>query len=256
MNDGRMGNATGCLAAGNGFWAGGIFNVGFRSIFRNLFLQFYPMNRLLAVLLALSVSASAQESGLPDKNQYAGVKGHPFLQDEWLNGFIKFSNGRKMDQFRLKFDIASNQLLLQFQGSAFAAESKVVEFTMYTKNKKSEDSLLFRKGFPAADGNTAETFYQVVGDGKIKLLRYVRKVISEEKKLVTATNRSFEREEAYYLLKDGSMAKISDDRYAMLSLLPDKSEELKKFIVEQDLKMRSENDYLKVVKKYNELTGN
>ena len=211
------------------------------------------MKYLLALFLFCAFDSSAQDELNTDKDPYAGVKGHPFLLDEWMKGTIKFNSGRVLDQFKLKFDIARNVLLLQFQGSAFAAEAKVVSFTIYTKGKKSADSLVFRRGFPAFENNNAEVFYHVLCDGPTKLLKYPKKVISEEKKLVSATNRSFEQQDSFYLLKDGAMIKILPDKTSLLASLSDKSDELKKFVAEKDLKLRGEEDYLLVVNRYNEL---
>jgi hypothetical protein len=214
------------------------------------------MKLLLACLLLSCISTSAQLTDEPKvnkDNQYAGVRGHPFLQDEWVVGTIRFSSGRVMDQFKLKFDIAQNLLLLQFSGSSFAAESKVNEFVMYPKGKKSKDSLVFKKGFPKVDQNDGETFYHILSEGTIKLLRYPRKVISEEKKLVTAVNRSFEYEEYFYLVKAGELIKINDPKSSIVDLLGDHVDELKKFIADNQLRMRTGEDLAKVVGKYNEL---
>lgn len=207
-------------------------------------------------MLFFAIHSHAQDEVNLEKDPYAGVKGHPFLIDEWLKGTIKFNSGRVLDQFKLKLDIARNILMMQFKGSAFAAEAKVVSFTLYPGAKKGSDSLVFRRGFPEFDGNGQDVFYQVLCDGDAKLLKYPKKVISEEKKLIQATNRSFLQQQTFYLLKDGAMTKISDDKAALLSSLSDKSDELKKFIAEKALKLRSEEDYLLVVNRYNELKKN
>lgn len=213
------------------------------------------MKSLLALLVFCALQSSAQDQVNTDKDPYAGVKGHPYLVDEWMKGTIKFNSGRVLDQFKLKFDIARNVLLLQYQGSAFTAEAKVIAFTMYTKSKKGADSIVFRRGFPQFEENAADVFYHVLCDGNTKLLKYPKKVISEEKKLLAATNRSFEQQVSFYLFKDGVMVRISEDK-PLLSALSDKSEELKKFVAEKELKLRSEEDYLLVVNRYNELKKN
>ena len=86
--------------------------------------------------------------GQTTKDDDNTVSGNPYLFKEWCDGVVRFSSGRTLNQFKLKFDCLKNALLLQFNGSAFAAESKVQEFVMYPKKK---DSLLCLKsgpGFP------------------------------------------------------------------------------------------------------------
>src|SRR5688500_16843421 len=111
--------------------------------------------KLLWLLLLPSYGAFAQT--FPQSNEtvkakagdYIGVAGNQFFLKEWSDGVIRFTSSKVSDKFKLKFDAAQNRLLLQFNGSTFAAESKINEFVMYTRNKK--DSFVFRKGFPTTD---------------------------------------------------------------------------------------------------------
>src|SRR5262245_42784000 len=105
-----------------------------------------PMKQILWCLLLLAQSIFGQDD--------SDISGNPYLFKDWSNGTVRFSSGREMKQFKLKFDAFRNQLLLQFEGSTFAAESKVQEFVLLQK----KDSLVFRKGFPPNEN----TFYQVL----------------------------------------------------------------------------------------------
>jgi hypothetical protein len=202
--------------------------------------------------LAQSNDGSENSSKSPD---YSNVTGNPYLFKDWSDGVIRFSSGRVMKQFKLKFDCAKNQLLLQFNGTTFGAESKVNEFEMYPKGNR-RDTLIFKKGFPAADLATGETFYQVLTTGKVTLLKQISMNIIEEKQVVTSTGSLFRRYEEvrkYYLLRDGAMSRINDEKGAFIELLNDSTGEINKFIAANQLRMKTEEDYLKVVKKYNQL---
>jgi hypothetical protein len=211
-------------------------------------------------LLSMANSALAQSNDGSEKSSastdYSNVSGSPYLLKDWCDGIIRFSSGRVMKQFKLKFDCVKNQLLLQFNGTTFGAESKVNEFEMYPKGNR-KDTLLFRKGFPAADQANAETFYQVLTTGKATLLKQIYMNIIEEKQVVTSTgslSRRYEEVKNYYLFRDGAMNRINDERKALAELLNDSTGEINKFIADNQLRMRTEDDYLKVVKKYNQLT--
>src|SRR6185503_13571551 len=82
----------------------------------------------------------------PERPVNEEIAGNPYLLNGWNDGVIKFSSGRVVKQFKIKFDCLNNQLLLQFEGNTFAAESKVTEFVIYPKGKKN-DSMVFRKGY-------------------------------------------------------------------------------------------------------------
>ena len=210
--------------------------------------------KLLCLLLLVGFGTFAQtfEPSKASSGEYKGVAGNQYFIKDWSDGVIRFTSGKVTDKFKLKFDAAGNRLLLQFNGSTFAAESKINEFVMYTKNKK--DSFVFRKGFPATDRGNEETFYQVLEKGKVTLLRLATKDIVEEKEILEAkVSRRYTDVEQFYVLRDGIMHKIDKDTSPLQDILIDRRDEMKNYISEQQLKMRSADDLVKVVKKYNDL---
>jgi hypothetical protein len=209
--------------------------------------------KILWILLLAGFSGLAQSpEGTPTGNEYGGISGNPYFLKDWSDGIIRFSSGKVTDKFKLKFNAAQNRLLLQFNGSTFAAESRVHEFVMYTRNKK--DSFVFHKGFPGTDRGNAETFYQVLEQGQATLLRLAAKDIVEEKEMLEGkVSRRYQDVEFFYILRDGAMHKVDKDTSPVPDILTDRREELKSYISEQQLKMRTAEDITRVVKKYNEL---
>jgi hypothetical protein len=207
------------------------------------------------LLLLCQWALSQTTNNSPGEEDMSNLTGNPYLFKDWSEGIVRFSRGRTMNQFKLKFDCLKNLLLLQFNGSAFAAESKVQEFVMYPKSK-SKDSLIFRKGFPAVDKATENTYYQVLFQDKVTLLRLFSRNIVEEKQLVTVNRqitRRLEEVQSYYMLHNGEMVLLPDSRSELPEKFSDKKDQIAQFISSQQLKMRSPDDYLQVVKKYNEL---
>ena len=195
------------------------------------------------------------ESKRSDKApNFSDVSGSPYLFKDWSDGLVKFTSGRQLKQFKLKFDCVKNQLVLQFQGTSFAAESKVSEFVMIPKFGKNDDSIFFKKGFPAIGRGTTETFYQVLVEGKASLLHlHSKNVIEEQQFGGTSVYRHFEDEERDFIFVNNEMFQVDRDKQSILTILPDKAPELKNFINENDFRMRSPEDLKRVVKKYNEL---
>jgi hypothetical protein len=208
--------------------------------------------KILWLLLLICHHGLAQISSKAPSSEYAGVSGNPYFIKDWSDGVIRFSSGKVTDKFKLKFNTAHNRLLLEFSKSTFAAESNVSEFVMYTKNRK--DSFVFRKGFPATERGNEETFYQVLENGKATLLRLITKDIVEEKEILASkVSRHYQDVELFYLLHKGAMHKIEKEITPLEGILADRQEELKNYISEQQLKMRTAEDFEKVVKKYNQL---
>ena len=208
--------------------------------------------KILWLLLLFCHTALAQTSGTTSSGEYEGVSGNPYFIKDWSDGVIRFSSGKVIDKFKLRFNTVQNRLLLQFSGSTFAAESGVNEFVMYTKNKK--DSFLFRKGFPATDRGNEETFYQVLERGKATLLRLVTKDIVEEKEIIASkVSRHYQDVDLLYLYYNGSTHKIDKELAPLESFPAEQRDQLKSYISQQQLKMRSTDDFVKLVKKYNQL---
>lgn len=213
------------------------------------------MKYLLGCLLLLAQQGWAQtaEPEVSD-DKISAASGNPYLFKDWMEGAVHFKSGRVVKQFRLKFDCARNRLMLQFEGNAFAAESQVASFVIYSSSKKNKDSLIFRKGYPAIEKNTEDTYYQVMLNGKAVLLRLYSKVLVEEKQMVnTARMSHLEDEETFYLLQDGVMVLLPRNKDELLKKLPAQPDQLKAFVAQQSLKMDKAEDFLAIIGKYNEL---
>lgn len=209
--------------------------------------------KVLWFLLLICHHSFSQTSGSTTTGEYEAVAGNPYFIKDWSEGVIRFSSGKVTDKFKLRFNAVQNRLLLQFSGSTFAAESGVKEFVMYTKNKK--DSFVFCKGYPATDRGNEETFYQVLEKGKATLLKLVTKDIIEEKEILASSkvSRHYQDVELLYLFHDGAVHKIEKESAPVERFPVNRQEELKAYISQHQLKMRTADDFVKVVKKYNEL---
>lgn len=204
------------------------------------------------LLVAQQGWAQTSETTIGD-DQISNASGNPYLFKDWMDGVVYFKSGRVVKQFKLRFDCARNRLMLQFEGAAFAAESQVKAFTIYT-SKKNKDSAYFLKGFPAIDKNTADTYYQVLVAGKATLLQLHTRVLVEEKQLVNSGNHTrLEAEEYFYLLTDGVMTKLSNNKEEIVKSLPSQPAALKEYVAKESLRMDKAADYIKIISKYNEL---
>lgn len=208
----------------------------------------------LLLLLCHASWAQSEETSANPKNAPA-PGGSPYLLKDWADGIVRYNNGRVMDQFKLKFDCSTNRLLMQFEGAAFPADgNNVKEFVLYTRSGKKRDSMVFRKGFPPIDRGNTETFYQVLVSGKATLLHLFTKNVIDQKELLASNNRRFYQEEnTYYLLEDGTMLKLPENRDELIQQLPAKAAPLKDFIASAQLKMKGTEDFVKITEKYNEL---
>ncbi len=209
---------------------------------------------LLYSLLTIPTFVVAQEAQAP-KESNTEMYGNPYLVKDWSDGAVKFSSGRVVTQFRLRFDCVKNQLLLHFQGSTFAAESKVQEFVMYTGSGRKKDSVLFRKGYPPVGKANESTYYHVLLDDRVQLLRLISKNIVEEKQLIASSgvHGRLEEDEKYFLYKDGNMIHLPDDKTEFFKALPDHAGEVAQFMNEKNIRLKNPAEFQQVIRKYLEL---
>ena len=147
-----------------------------------------------------------------------------------------------------------NRLLLQFNGSSFATESNVKEFTIYMGKAPARDSMVFRKGFPAVDKGNEETYFQVLAEGKAMLLCLHMKHIAEEQQIASkVVYRRITDQEIYYLLKDGKMTELPNDKLLIVEKFPEHTALMQKYINEHQLKFRNAPDFTKLILYYNTL---
>ncbi|WEK35096.1 MAG: hypothetical protein P0Y53_21615 [Candidatus Pseudobacter hemicellulosilyticus] len=206
------------------------------------------MKFLVGLFLLLSQYTLAQTETSAEK---AIVAGNPYLLKDWAEGVVRYSSGRVVSQFRLKFDCSRNGLLLQFDNNTFSADANVKEFVLFPKGRKAGDSLLFRKGYPAGGQGTAETFYQVLVTGKCSLLQlHACDIVEVRDVLAGASRRHYEDKKLFYLLQKDTLTELPQDKEALLEIFRD-NETVVQFIKEAPLKWRSASDFVQLVQQLN-----
>lgn len=180
-------------------------------------------------------------------NTYTDIEGSPYLPENWTIGSIKLNNGAIINYNALRFNLATGELEFQKDDKPFVVINPFQEFTIV--------NMLFRKGFSAIDQQTTKNFYEVMYDGKVKLLSYRTATMYEEKPYNSATKtKKFLHNDIYYLQKaDGSLVKVKKDRKAIIALLGDKTSQLEEYIKKENLKIRDWRDVTTLLAYYENL---
>lgn len=220
-----------------------------------------PLAIFLTILLLLpGLWCQAQSSGKPDGSAspviYHDISGSPFFHTEWSDGVILFSSGRKATQFKIKFDCLKNQVMLEFNGSSFYAQSRVSEFALYPGKGHPVDTQFFKKGFPPTIKTSEETFFWVMVEGRTSLLCLPAKNIVEEPQLVSkVVFRRITQNYEYYLLTGGQLMLLPEDQRELPALFPAHQDELKEYITSNKLNFRDPQELARLVRHYNTLAA-
>jgi hypothetical protein len=210
------------------------------------------------LLLSCGVLKAQQEflldpAGAPVTEQsLTQVRGTPYLYEEWARGTVKMADSTVFNDLALKFNVFRGQLLYKNSKNGGLMEFlKPVSVFVLDKDGNRD---LYRKGFPGVDNFSEETFYQVISDGKVKLLYKRSKILTESKFYSSATSESsFTDISSYYILRDGKMKKIRPSKKEFIELFKDKENTIKAYLQAENIDYKNKNNLANLVNYYNSL---
>ncbi|QEM13894.1 hypothetical protein [Mucilaginibacter rubeus] len=216
----------------------------------------------IAALLLLCVQARAQYlSDYTGRPYYLktndGIQGSELLTDNWLKGTVDFANGKTANAI-LNYNVYGDELLFKSpQDSsvqAFVDPVKSFSIKGITLEGSDQTDMNFSNGFPAVDDQTAKTFYQVVGDGKVKLLHYYKKKVQESTGFASqVTTKTFITATSYYLFADNKMTKIKPSQKTILAALSDKADKIQEYVKANKVDFKSDAALAKLFSYYSSL---
>lgn len=212
------------------------------------------------VLLIACIQGFAQRSEiLADRvtgniykgNDIPGIMGSPFLFEDWLPGTLFMKDGAKATQLQLRYDAYQNEVLFLHEGKPLVVVNPLIEFVI---TPATQPPMRFRCGYQAVERNTDATFYQVIYDGNVTLLKHLYKKITEISEYNKASvQRELTLEESYYIAKAGlPPVKIKKDRASVLKTLEDPDGKFAAWLDKNRNRCKSEEDIMAALKAYNE----
>lgn len=184
-------------------------------------------------------------------NTESTIEGTRLLFEDWMPGVIYMKDGYKADKFLLKFDFYSNELLFLHEGKTLVVVNPVKEFVI---TPTTGAPCLFRRGYQPIERNDEISFYQVIQDGPVSLLKFTSKSINERKEYNKAgTIKEYATSINYFIAKsNGEIIKIKKDKSSLLSAIGDADGKLQTWVDKNKLRCKTEEDMIAVVKAYND----
>lgn len=179
----------------------------------------------------------------------SNVDGTPWLVDDWKNGSVMLKKGTLIKDMQLKFDVYRNKLFFLRDGNVYEFADTVKDFYL-DYSDRATNGLVYRSNFPPVDKNTTTTFYELLVDGKVALLKYRSKSLMEFKEIDMRKVKKYEDKQQYYLALPGNrIVKIKRDKKSLFEALPEYTNELTKIIDQQGLK--NEDALITVIEQLN-----
>jgi hypothetical protein len=186
---------------------------------------------------------------------YTSVDGSPYLTENWVAGTVKLANGTTYTDVMLKYNLKDDELYFKNKdGETLAFAQPVQEFTLkYTDNDELVKRYL-RKGYKGIENATPNSYFEVLSDGTVQLLKKVSKVIIESQAFNSATKtRSFQENVSYYLVRADKAVRVKNDKKSILANIPDKQQQLQDYLKANKVNFRSDTDLAKFITYYNSL---
>ena len=99
-------------------------------------------------------------------NRYAGVKGHPYLIEDWTAGSLTTIDGKKYQNVELKYDLNRDEVVIRKKGT-----SQIIALF----NEKVESFSLQDRHFVMIGSEDGNRFYEKLVDGENVLLAHRKK---------------------------------------------------------------------------------
>ncbi|MDI9879383.1 hypothetical protein [Flectobacillus longus] len=157
--------------------------------------------------------------------QAVEAEGTVFVPQEFTKGYV-IQNGKKLDIAKVRLNTYDNRLEYQ-EGDLVKLFTLPV--TEYGFDGEDGGVRLFKRGFPKVDRQNEDTYYEVLYDGKYKLLKYYKAHKLDVTSYNSATKMvKFEIGETLYILRpDNSVHKIKKDKKSVLEALGKEEEAVK-----------------------------
>lgn len=189
--------------------------------------------------------------------------GTPFVYDEWHQGRIIFDNNTVSEPAYVNYNAESDKIFYKQNSvstSLYTIDniSKIIGFELsISPSKKDTFIKMSASKFSQSDKVATMNFYKTF-DTKENLL------IEENIKALTGVDNSgwsasststkgqkyYAKNNLYFLLKDGKYSKISLSKSSFLKALKSDKSSVQKFIKEKNIKCKTTNDALKVIRYY------
>jgi hypothetical protein len=186
-------------------------------------------------------------------------EGTPYLTEEWRKGHVIITGVRGFDLQRVRFNIVQNRLEYEYRGNTY---EPMVSYRQFSINDMGDDGNViirnFKADFPAIDAQNQDTFYEVLYDGKVKLLRHYFVRINDYAEPLTMTKiKRFTKVVSLYIYdpQKQTFIKIPKKREALLSVFESKKEAITKFMKDAKIwKIIDENTFARVCAYYDSIT--
>lgn len=195
--------------------------------------------------------------GGPFKNNYGNIEGSPFFIEHYCPANLKLNKGTEYQNILTKLDLYTHEIIVidKDNKEIIVTEGLVVNVSLTDTAGGIPHMDIFRCGYPAIDKNKPFNYYQVLSDGKLQLLKHIRKEIAVEKNIQSGEIRKeFVTREEYYTFSYGEIKKLKRDKEYIKELMKDQEQKINEYVKVKKLSFKNISGLSALFDYYNSLT--
>ncbi len=212
----------------------------------------------LALLMACNLFLSAQQTSAgmngtqrrmdvyswaerPEENVVFDLQ-KMFQEQQWMPGVVSFKSGRPAMSVPIILDLHNNTLYYLQGAVIMEFVDTISQFMILVPSKKDSILMKFKCLLPTIQANGPETFYEVLVDGKVKLLKCRAKSILLFKDKDLPEEKRGEIHQLYFAeLPDNKLVMIPMDADALKEKLPEYSTTISEILKKEHIRLKNEN---------------
>lgn len=188
---------------------------------------------------------------LPDVEEKPADVQKLFAKQQWVSGTAYFNSGRDPISMPMIFD-PHNDMLYYLQGSVIMEfVDTVAEFSLKVPRIRDTAIVIYKRFYPSIQTNTEHTFYQVLVNGPVQLLKCESKTISLFKEPDLPEEKKDANDALYFaFLPNERMVVLRMDNDEILKRMPEYAKQLKELL--KHTKIKKEDRLIKLITELNQ----
>jgi len=185
--------------------------------------------------------------------KYDDIRGSAYLYPEWSAGTLTDKNGKAYANLQLKYDTYSDRIELNQDGQVLEINSVAYpQFTLSVVQPGSNSVVKhsFSTGYNVP-GFSVNSYFDVLKEGGITVLKKFKTSFVEENVSSYGTaeqKKSFQTKALYFIVNEKKNVKETKlNRRSVLEVFPEKAQQIEDFLKKEKLKLKTENDLVKVI---------
>jgi hypothetical protein len=185
-----------------------------------------------------------------DNPAYAEVGGTAYLPLTFQTAYCTKPTGES-DTLLVRFDIYAGYWEVMQGKNVMISKSKYKQVIITIPD---EGLCVFRNGFAATDGLGNGAFYQILYDGKTKLLKHISATKSDCYNYGGIYKQCFKQNERYYVLQsDGSLLRLDSNKELIWGVFGASQSQLKDYATQNKLRTKRWPDISKLLQHFDSL---